>query len=118
MDIDEHMQIMAETMLHGLQEPERGKNSRAVLEGIPKLQCPPGIHRRQFNSGWGFHTTQGFCLRKILLWVCITLSPGVIFFVAWLAAVNAIDLQNALAPITFLVGLVAVILATVLMSAT
>ncbi|RTE80118.1 hypothetical protein BHE90_005337 [Fusarium euwallaceae] len=114
LDLDEHMQLMAEIMLQGLQEPERGRNSRAVLDGIPKLQAPPGIRRKQFNSGWGFYTTQGFSLVRILLWASLILSPGVVFVPAWLLSISAIDLQNALAPISFLVGLVAILLSVVL----
>jgi hypothetical protein len=107
------MQLMAETILQGLQEPERGRNGRAVLDGIPKLQTPPGIHRKQFNSGWGFYTTQGFCLIKIMLWVGLILTPGIFFVPAWLSSINATDLQNAFVPVSFLLGLVAIILATV-----
>ncbi|KAL0942010.1 protein kinase [Colletotrichum truncatum] len=117
LDPDEHMQLMAETILQGLQEPERGQNSRAVLDGIPKLQAPPGIDKRQFNSGWGFYTSQGYCLMKILLWVGAILSPGVAFVIAWLCLVNAFDLQNAFVPMMFLAGNVAIILASLLMCA-
>lgn len=112
------MQLMAETILQGLQKLELGQHSRAILDGIPKLQAPPGIHKRQFNSGWGFYATQGFCLMKILLWVGAILSPGVAFVIAWLRLVGAIDLQNAFVPFSFLACLVTIILWIVLMFAT
>ncbi|WQF88429.1 Putative protein kinase [Colletotrichum destructivum] len=118
LDPQEHMELMAETILQGLQEPERGRCGRAVLDGIPKLQSPPGINKRQYNSGWGFHTTQGYCLMKILLWVGVILSPGVVFALAWLSSVNALDLQNAFVPISLLAGLFTIMLAAVLMCTT
>ncbi|KAK2017140.1 kinase-like protein [Colletotrichum eremochloae] len=118
LDPPEQMQLMAETILQGIQEPEPGRNGRAVLDGIPKLQAPPGIHKKQYNSGWGFYTTQGYCLMKVLLWVGMTLSPGVVFAMAWLSSVNALDLQNAFVPISFLAGLFTIMLAAVMMCTT
>lgn len=108
--LDEHMQIMAEIILHGLQDPHLGLGSRAVLQGIPKLRTPPGILKKQLNSGCGFYAIQGYCLMKILFWVGVMLSPGLAFILVWLSVVGALDLQNAFVPITFLSGLIAIIL--------
>ncbi|KAI8307527.1 protein kinase [Colletotrichum sp. SAR11_240] len=110
MGLDEHMQIMAEIILHGIQVPDRVKGSKAVLQGIPKLRTPPGILKKQLNSGCGFYAIQGYCLTKILFWVGVMLSPGLAFIVVWLSVVGALDLQNAFVPITFLSGLIAIIL--------
>ncbi|KAH8734201.1 hypothetical protein BGZ61DRAFT_585835 [Ilyonectria robusta] len=115
LEFDEHMQLMAETILQGLQKPELGRHGRAVLDGIPKLRAPPGLHKRQYNSGWGFYTTQGFCLVKILRWVGAILSPGVAFVLVWLSLISAVDLQNAFVPMSFLTSLVAIILGIALM---
>lgn len=104
------MQIMAEIIIHGIRDPELGKKSNAVLQGIPKLKTPPGMEMKQWNSGCGFYAVQGYCLMKILFWVGVMLSPALAFIVVWLSVVGALDLQNAFVPITFLSGLIAIVL--------
>ena len=117
LELDEHMQLMAETILQGIHNPNLGLQGRAVLDGIPKLQAPPGLHKRQYNSGWGFYTTQSLCLKKLLVWVGVILFLGVAFVPIWLARISAVDLQNAFAPVSFLASLVTIILGMVVIVA-
>lgn len=49
--LDEHVQLMAEIIFQSLQNPEQGRNSHAVLEGIPKLKSLPGIDKKQAKTG-------------------------------------------------------------------
>ncbi|EQB46658.1 hypothetical protein CGLO_14290 [Colletotrichum gloeosporioides Cg-14] len=109
-DLDEHMMAMAETIQQGLKNPDLGLKERSVINGLPKLRSPPGIIREQGKSGCGFHTTQGYCLIKVLFWAGVMFLPGLAFIILWLLKVDALDLQNAFVPITFLAAVIAIIL--------
>lgn len=104
---------MGEIILHGIRNPDLGRGSRVVLNGIPKLNTPPGLEKRQLNFGWGFRAVLGLCLKKFLYWMVAVLVVGLAFVPAWLASISSTDLQNALAPVTFLISLVTIALATV-----
>lgn len=110
LDAAEHMQLMAETILQGLQNPDLGRSGRAVLAGIPKLECPPGLIRKQYRSGWGFYTRQGLCVELIAAWVAAIVSLGITFIPLWLAVVDMVDVQTSLAPLSVLTGILSVVL--------
>lgn len=103
------MQIMAQIILEGIRKPELGRGERTVLSGIPKLKTPPGLEKKALISGWGFHAGQGPCSVKIFGWLSTVLTFGLAFIPIWLASINKIDLQNAFAPVTFLVTLLGLI---------
>ncbi|KXX81090.1 hypothetical protein MMYC01_202799 [Madurella mycetomatis] len=98
-----HMQIMAQIILEGIRNPELGRGNRTVLSGIPKLKTPPGLEKKALISGWGFHAGQGPCVVKIFGWLSTILAFGLAFIPIWLASIDKMDLQNAFAPVSFLV---------------
>ncbi|KAK3995193.1 kinase-like domain-containing protein, partial [Cladorrhinum sp. PSN332] len=110
-DIDIHMSIISEIILHGIRSPDLGKGQKTVLDGIPKRKAPPELPKKAKESGWGFHTGQGPSLRKVISWFLGILFFAVGFVPIWLASINKIDLQNAFAPGTFLVTVFAIIVA-------
>lgn len=106
--IDIQMRVYAEIILHGIRYPERGRNKRTVLDGIPKLKAPPGLTREAMKIGWGFHAGQGLRMRKLLGFISVILAFGLAFVPYWLASINKLDLQNALAPVSFLATLIGI----------
>jgi len=107
------MRIIAEIILQGIRYPQLGRGQKTVLDGIPKLKAPPGLKKQAFMSGWGFHATQGPCLKKIISWAAGVSTFGLAFVPIWLSSISSIDLQNAFAPVTFLITLLGLILAMV-----
>jgi hypothetical protein len=105
------MRIVGEMILVGLEEPHRGRGLKVVLDGIPKRQVPPVLERKAMVSGWAFHAKQGLCLRRILYWVLGVVAFGITFVPFWLGVIDKLDLQNAFAPVTFLVTMVTLWLA-------
>ncbi|KAK4222877.1 hypothetical protein QBC38DRAFT_488869 [Podospora fimiseda] len=65
-DIDIHMRIMAEIILHDIRSPDLGKGQKTVLDGVPKRNAPPELPKKAKEFSWGFHTGQGPCLRKVI----------------------------------------------------
>ncbi|KFA49990.1 hypothetical protein S40293_05940 [Stachybotrys chartarum IBT 40293] len=110
-DLREHIELIAEKILHGIHEPELGREDRTVLEGIPKLEVPPGLDKKQHKSGWGFHPAQGPSAQKITIRVVCVMMIGVIFIPVWLATVDALDLQTATVPFSSLGTILAIVLA-------
>ncbi|KUI57906.1 hypothetical protein VP1G_10970 [Cytospora mali] len=109
--IDIQMRVYAETILYGIRYLELGRDKRTVLDGIPKLKAPPGLKREAMMIGWGFHAGQGLCVRKLLGLISFTLAFGLAFVPYWLASIDKLDLQNALAPVSFLATLIGIGLA-------
>lgn len=101
---------MAETILQGLQDPGLGRGGRAVLTGIPKLECPPGLVKKQYSSGWGFYTRQGLSVKLIVAWVAAVASFGVAFIPMWLGVVDVLDVQTSLAPLSALTSILSLVL--------
>ncbi len=112
-EVDIHMQIMAEIILQGIRRPDLGRGQRTALDGIPKLRVPPGIKKEALISGWGFHAGQGLCLIKMCGWFMVIVALGLAFVPVWLSSISMIDLQNAFAPVSFLVTFVGVLFAMV-----
>ena len=105
------MQIMGEIILQGIRRPKLGRGQRTALDGIPKLRAPPGIKKQALISGWGFHAGQGPCLVKICSWFLVIVALGLAFVPVWLSSINKINLQNAFAPISFMVTFIGVLFA-------
>lgn len=110
-EVDIHMQIMAETILQGIRRPALGRGQRTVLGGIPKLKAPPGLRKQALACGWGFHAGQGPCVAKMGGWLSAVVGLGLLFVPVWLASVSKVDLQNAFAPVSFLVTALGVVVA-------
>lgn len=65
-DFEVQMRICAKILLRGIANPELGRDTRQLLDSMPKLLAPPGLDKKQFSSGWGFHARQGPCMRKMM----------------------------------------------------
>ncbi|KAK1827008.1 kinase-like domain-containing protein [Podospora conica] len=110
-EVDTHMEIMAEIILHGIRNPKLGRGERSVIDGIPKLKSPPGLKKEALNSGWGFHAGQGPCVAKMGVWFSAFVALGLAFVPVWLASIDEVDLQNAFAPVSFLLTFLGVMFA-------
>ncbi|KAK0707838.1 kinase-like domain-containing protein [Lasiosphaeris hirsuta] len=110
-EVDIHMQIIAEIILQGIRRPELGHGQRTAVDGVPKLKAPPGIRKQALISGWGFHACQGPSLAKMCSWFMVVVALGLAFVPFWLSSINKIDLQNAFAPVSFLITFVGVLFA-------
>lgn len=108
------MQLMAETILQGLQNPELGRGGQAVLTGIPKLECPPGLVKKQYSSGWGFYTRQGLSVKMIATLAVVIVSLGVTFIPVWLGIVDALDVQTSLAPLSAMTSIFSLALTVII----
>lgn len=100
--IDVQMRLCAKILLKGIAKPELGRGRRQLLDSMPKLLAPPGLNKKQFSGGWGFHARQGLCMRKTMGWIGAVLAFGIAFVPYWLCAIDELDLQTALAPASFL----------------
>lgn len=100
------MRIYAKIILEGIRQPELGRGSRTLLDGIPKLKAPPGLAKKAMNSGWGFHARHGLSVVKMLGWTMVILVLGLGFVPFWLSSIDSLDLQSALAPASFLITVV------------
>lgn len=109
--IDVQMRLCATILLRGIANPELGRGRRQLLDGMPKLRAPPGLKKKQFSGGWGFHARQGLCMRKTMGWIGAVLAFGIAFVPYWLCAIDKLDLQTALAPASFLATVLGVGLA-------
>jgi len=96
------IQILATTILCGINEPSLGKGQRTVVDGFPKRGAPPGLDKKALTAGLGFHVSRGFSLKKIAIWMFSLAIVGFLFVPAWLALVDKHDLQNAFTPFTIL----------------
>lgn len=105
------MRIYAKILLEGIRCPELGRGSRTLLDGIPKLKAPPGLAKKAMNCGWGFHARHGLSIMKMLGWATTTLVLGLGFVPFWLSSIDRLDLQSALAPASFLVAVVTLLVA-------
>ncbi|KAM7212536.1 Protein kinase-like domain containing protein [Rhypophila decipiens] len=110
-EVDKHMEIMAEIILQGIRNPKLGRGHRTVMDGIPKLKSPPGLKKQALISGWGFHAGRGPCAAKIWAWLSAFVALGLAFVPFWLASIDKADLQNAFAPVSFLLTLLGVMFA-------
>lgn len=110
-EINIQMRIYAKIILEGIRCPELGRGSRTLLDGIPKLKAPPGLAKKALNSGWGFHARHGLSVAKMLGWAVVILVLGLGFVPFWLFSVDSIDVQSALAPASFLVTVVTLLVA-------
>jgi hypothetical protein len=53
------------------------------------------------ESFWGIYAQERICLRWVLFWNAVCISPGVVFFFLWLFELGGVtDLQTAGVPIT------------------
>lgn len=111
MGIDIQLRICATILLRGVANPELGRGKRQLLDCMPKLLAPPGLNKKQFPGGWGFHARQGLCMRKTMGWIGAVLAFGIAFVPYWLCAIDELDVQTALAPASFLVTVLGVGLA-------
>ncbi|KAH6623731.1 kinase-like domain-containing protein, partial [Chaetomium tenue] len=112
-DVQIHMQIIAETILQGLRRPTLGLHQRTVLRGMPKRRAPPGLRKQALASGWAFHAGRGPCVVRMGAWVVSVVGVGLVFVPVWLGRVSEVDLQGALAPGGFLVTVLGVVVALV-----
>lgn len=78
-EVDIHMRIYPHTLLEGLRDPEIGRGSRALIDGIPKLRRPVAFEKETMVYGWGFHVRQSLSMPKILTWVLIIMVLGLRF---------------------------------------
>ncbi|KAI7775456.1 basic-leucine zipper transcription factor DNA binding nucleus regulation of transcription [Diaporthe eres] len=111
MGIDIQLRICATILLRGVANPELGRGRRQLLDSMPKLLAPPGLNKKQFSGGWGFHARQGLCMRKTMGWIGAVLAFGIAFVPYWLCAIDELDVQTALAPASFLATVLGVGLA-------
>lgn len=58
--------------------------------------------RQKGVTGWGMYAVQGWSLWKMMAWIAVIITLGLVFVVLWLVLVDSKDLQNALAPVMFL----------------
>lgn len=100
--IDVQMRMCAKILLRGITKPELGWGNRRLLDSMPKLIAPPGLNKKQFSGGWGFHARQKLCMRKTMALIGAVLAFGIAFVPYWLCAIDELDLQTALAPASFL----------------
>lgn len=63
------------------------------------------------NSGWGFHARHGLSVAKMLGCAVVVLVLGLGFVPFWLFSVDSIEVQIALAPASFLVTVVTLLVA-------
>ncbi|RSL57746.1 hypothetical protein CEP54_008132 [Fusarium duplospermum] len=115
-DLDIHMRYIGRVILAGLLVPELGKGETRVLRGIAKRSAPLALERKAQQSVWGFHAGSGLCLRPILLWTNGLVVVGLAFVPIWLRAIDDLDLQKAFTPVTFLMTLMTICLATAALS--
>lgn len=111
LSIDVQMRLCATILLRGIAKPELGRGRRQLLDSMPKLLAPPGLNKKQFSGGWGFHARQGLCMRKTMGWIGAVLVFGIAFVPYWLCAIDKLDLQTAFAPASFLATVLGVGLA-------
>lgn len=109
---DVHMRMIGAMILAGIRNPQVGRESQYVVRGIPKRPAPPKLQCKHKEYGWAFHPKYGLCLRRILYWVNGILALGITFVPFWLGAIDKLDLQNALAPVSFL-GMVITLFLTI-----
>lgn len=114
LDIESHMRVMAEVILHGVRNPDLGRNARTVLDRIPKLDRPPGLIRKPPNSGWGFYMDRNLSLNLVLAWLGVVFALAFMFVPVWLTVMDAKDVQTALAPLSVLASIMSVGLTAVL----
>ena len=77
------------------------------MAGILKLECPPGLIKKQYSSGWGFYTRQDLSVKLIVTWLVVIVSLGVTFILIWLGAVDTLDVQTSLTPLPALASILA-----------
>lgn len=109
--IEDQLRVCAKILLRGIANPELGRDGRKLLDCMPKLLAPPGLNKKQFSGGWGFHARQGLCMRKTMGWIGAVLAFGIAFVPYWLCAIDELDVQTALAPVSFLATVLGVGLA-------
>ncbi|KAG8628862.1 hypothetical protein KVT40_002727 [Elsinoe batatas] len=100
-DEEFHRQLVAADVMH---------NSTETIEWLPLDVSRSDL--QAMEPAWGIHAVEGVIRWKVMVVVALMISLGMVFTVLWPCLVDEKDLQGAFAVSSFLISLVAIVVAT------
>ncbi|KAF2227647.1 hypothetical protein BDZ85DRAFT_277531 [Elsinoe ampelina] len=108
-DEDFHRQLVAADVMHGMREPDVKHNSTETIEWLPLDVSRSDL--QAMEPAWGIHAVEGVIRWKVMVFMALMASLGMVFMALWLRPVDKKDLQGAFAVSSFLMSLVAIVVA-------